>query len=158
MNLRNVEHDLSLTALVVGAVKISLTSLSTSDTNSFSDGFNDEIIIVASFTPTCFSSTICIKFFSWVSNFYLCRSLLKNKEICWNSWPNSSSRNTFKNKFQLPEVFQWGLSAKICYEYSWQPYQLLDKKKLAVVFHNFRYNFYRSFFFLKMIRNFPFSR
>ena len=54
MNLRNVEHELSLTALAVGDVKISLASLTTSHTNSFEDAFNDEIIFIASFIPTCF--------------------------------------------------------------------------------------------------------
>ena len=49
MNLCNVEHDLSLRALVAGTVEISLTGLSTSDTNSFSDAFNDEIFVMASF-------------------------------------------------------------------------------------------------------------
>ena len=44
MNLPNIEHDLSLTALVVGTVKISLTS--TSDTNSLWNIFNDEIIVI----------------------------------------------------------------------------------------------------------------
>ena len=33
--MRNIEHDLPLTALVAGTVKISLTSLGTLDTNSF---------------------------------------------------------------------------------------------------------------------------
>ena len=54
MNLSNIEHGLSLTALVAGTVKISLTSLSTSDTNSFWDAFNDEIIVMVSFISTCF--------------------------------------------------------------------------------------------------------
>ena len=34
LNLRKVEHDFSLTPFVAGTVKISLRSLSTSDTNS----------------------------------------------------------------------------------------------------------------------------
>ena len=58
LTLHNVERDLSLTSLVVGTCKISLTCLSTSDTNSFRDEFNDEIIYIASFIPTCFLSTI----------------------------------------------------------------------------------------------------
>ena len=33
--LRNVKHDLSLTVLVAGTIKIILTRLSTYDTNSF---------------------------------------------------------------------------------------------------------------------------
>ena len=54
MNLCNVEHDLSLTALGAGTVKISLTSLGTSETSSFWDVFNDETIVVTSFIATCF--------------------------------------------------------------------------------------------------------
>ena len=77
--MRNVEQDLSLTALVAGTVTISLTSLSTSDTNSFWDAFSDKIIFKASFIPTCFPSTIWATVFSWVSNLNLCRSLLKSK-------------------------------------------------------------------------------
>ena len=47
-----------MATLMVGASKISLTSLSTLDTNSFRDAFNGEIIFVAFFVPNCFSSTI----------------------------------------------------------------------------------------------------
>ena len=54
MNLCSVEHDLSLTALVAGTVNIRLTNLSISDTKSFWDTFNDEIIVMASFIATCF--------------------------------------------------------------------------------------------------------
>ena len=43
LTLHNIEHDLSLTALVVGTSKISWKSLSTSNTKSFREGFNDEI-------------------------------------------------------------------------------------------------------------------
>ena len=68
MTLHKVERDLSLTALVVGTNKVSYTSLSTSDTNSFRDAFDDETIFIASFIPTCFSSTIFFKIFIWVSN------------------------------------------------------------------------------------------
>ena len=77
----NVERDLSLTALVVGTSKISLTSLSTSDSNSFRDAFNDEIIFIPSFIPTYFSSTIFFKVFIWASNLNLSTSLLKNEGI-----------------------------------------------------------------------------
>ena len=52
-----------LATLVVGTSKISLTSLSTSDTNSFRDAFNVAIIFIASFVPNCFSSTIFFKVF-----------------------------------------------------------------------------------------------
>ena len=77
----NVERNLSLAALVVGTSNISFTSLSTSDTISFRDAFNDEIIFIASFISTCFSSTIFLKVFIWVANLNLSRSLLKSKNI-----------------------------------------------------------------------------
>ena len=57
-----------------------------------------------------------------------------------------------KAVFPLSEEFQCCLSAEIYYEYSWEPYQLLDKKKLEVVFLNSTYKFYRSFSFLIMIK------
>ena len=65
----------------MGTSKINLTILSTSDNKSFRDAFNDEIIFIASFIPTCFSSTIFLKVFIWVSNLNLSRSLLKSKDI-----------------------------------------------------------------------------
>ena len=77
----NVERNLSLAALVVGTSNISFTSLSTSDTISFRDAFNDEIIFIASFISTCFSSTIFLKVFIWDANLNLSRSLLKSKNI-----------------------------------------------------------------------------
>ena len=46
--MRNVEQDLSLTALMAGTVTISLTYLSTSDSNSFWDAFSDKIIVMTS--------------------------------------------------------------------------------------------------------------
>ena len=88
----NVEHELLLTALVVGPVKINLTSLSTSDTTNFWNAFNDEIIFIG---------TCCIKFLSWVSNLNLSRSLLKNEDICWSLWPKTSSRNAFKSSISI---------------------------------------------------------
>ena len=66
---------------MVGTSKISFTSLSTSDTKSIQDAFNDEIIFIASFIPTCFSSIIFLEVFIWVSNLNLSRSLLKTKDI-----------------------------------------------------------------------------
>ena len=41
-----IECDLSLTALVVGTSKISLTSLSISGTNRFWDAFDDEMLLL----------------------------------------------------------------------------------------------------------------
>ena len=52
--LHNNQRDLSLTALVVGTSKISLTSFSTSDTINFRDAFNDEITFIASFIQLAF--------------------------------------------------------------------------------------------------------
>ena len=66
---------------MAGISRISLTSLSTSNTNSFRNAFDDEIIFIASFIPTCFSSTIFLKVFIWVSNLNLPRSLLKSEDI-----------------------------------------------------------------------------
>ena len=66
---------------MVGTSKISLTSLSTSDTNSLRDAFNDEITFIASFIPTCFSSTIFFKVSIWVSTLNLSTSLLKSEGI-----------------------------------------------------------------------------
>ena len=45
------------------------------------------------------------------------------------------------------------LSVELYDEYSWQPHQFLGKK-LALVFLNCRYLFYRRFFFLIMTQNF----
>ena len=61
---------------MVGARKI---SLSNSDTNSFQDAFNGQIIFIASFVPNCFSSKMFFKVFIWVSNLNLSNSLLKGK-------------------------------------------------------------------------------
>ena len=151
MNLCNVEHDVSLTALVAGTVKINLTSLNTSDTNNFWDAFNDEVIVMVSFILTCFSSTVWVKVFRWISNLNLCRSLLKN-DICWSSWPKSFHTTLLKAVFLLFEEFQLDLFAEIYYEYSWQLFQLLDKKVMSV-FLNFRHKFYMSFHFLIITQN-----
>ena len=128
MSLPNVECDLSLTAIVMGTSKISSTSLSTSDTNSFWDAFNDEIIFIASSIRTCFSSTIFFKIFIWVSDLNLYRSLLKNEDIAKVHDQNLFHETLLKAVFSLPEEFQCNLSAEFYHEYSWQPYQLLDKK------------------------------
>ena len=65
----------------MGISRISLTSLNASNTNSFLNAFNDEIVFIASFIPTCFSSTTFFKVFIWVSNLNLSRSLLKSEDI-----------------------------------------------------------------------------
>ena len=58
----------------------------------------------------------------------LCRSMLRNKNICWSSWQKSSLRNTFKSSIPLSEEFQCDLFVESYYEYSWQPFQVLDKR------------------------------
>ena len=110
--LHNVGCDLSLTALVVGTSKISWTSFSTSDTNSFQDAFNDEIISITSFIATCFSSTIFLKVFIWVSNLNLSRSLLKSKAIAKGQDQNLLQATLLKAVFPLSEEFQSNISAE----------------------------------------------
>ena len=72
---------LSLTALEVGTRKSSLTSLRTSETNSFRDIFNYEVDFIASFILTYFSSTTFFKVFVCVSNLNSSTSLLKSESI-----------------------------------------------------------------------------
>ena len=136
MTPHNVEHDLSLAALVVGTSKISSTSSSISDASSFRDAFNDEIIFIVSFIPTCFSSATFLQIFIWVSNLNLSRSLLK---IYLHA-------TLLKAVFPLLEEFQ----CNICW----------DKNLMGVLLDciNCRYKLYRSFFFLRMIRNVSFFR
>ena len=97
----------------MGTTKISSTSSSTSDTNSFRDAFNDEIIFIASFIPTCFSSTIFLKVFIWVSNLNLPRSLLKSEDIAKVHDQNLLHATLLKAVFPLPEEFQCNISAEI---------------------------------------------
>ena len=87
---------------MVGTSKISFTSLSTSDTDGFRDAFNDEIIFIASFIPTCFSSTIFLKVFIWVSNLNLPRSLLKSEDIAKVHDQNLLHATLLKAAFPLP--------------------------------------------------------
>ena len=89
----------------MGASKISLTSLSTSDTNSFQDAFNGEKIFIASFVPNCFSSTIFFKVFIWVSNLNLSNSLLKSKDIAKVNDQNLHAK-LLKAAFPLPKELQ----------------------------------------------------
>ena len=142
MSLCNVEFDFPLIALVASTVKISLTILSNSDTNTFWD---------ASFIPSYFPSTIWVKVFSWLSNLILCRSLPKNEDVCWSL--KSSSGNAFKSNISI----FWRVSIWVfCWNLLWILFQFLDKK--MDIFLNFRYKFNRSFFFLIMNQNFSFSR
>ena len=97
---------------MVGTSKISFTSLSTSDTKSIRDAFNDEIIFIASFIPTCFSSTIFLKVFIWVSNLNLSRSLLKSKDIAKVQDQKLLHATLLKSVFPLPEDFQSNTSVE----------------------------------------------
>ena len=105
--LVNFEHVI---AGWVGTSQISLTSLSTSDTNSFRDAFNDEIISIAFFIPTCFSSTMFLEVFIWVSNLNLSRSLLKSKTKVQDQ--NLLYATLLKAVFPLSEEFQSNTSAE----------------------------------------------
>ena len=98
---------------MVGTSKVSSKSLSTSDTNSFRDAFNGEIIFIASFVPNCFSSTIFFKVFIWVSNLNLSNSLLKSKDIAKVHDQNLLHATLLKAVFPLPEEFQCNISAEI---------------------------------------------
>ena len=97
---------------MVGTSKISFTSFITSDTNSFRDAFNDEIIFIASFIPTCFSSTIFLKVSIWVSNLNLSRSLLKSKDIAKVQDQNLLHATLLKVVFPLSREFQSNTSVK----------------------------------------------
>ena len=97
---------------MVDTSKISFTSLSTSDTNSFRDAFNGEIIFIASFIPTCFSSTIFLKVFIWVYNLNLSRSLIKSKTIAKVQDQNLLHATLLKAGFPLSEEFQSNTSAE----------------------------------------------
>ena len=164
MNLQNVEHDLLLTALAADNIKTSLTSLRSSGTKSLWDAFNDEIIFIAFFIPTCFLSTTCIKVFSWVSNLDLSRPLLKSKIFAKIHHQNLLHRSLSKAVFPLSEEFHFSLSLEIYSEYSWQSVsrfylKLLDFMfyfKLALVLLNFRYKFCRTLYFLISNQNFFF--
>ena len=102
--LHNVERDLSLTALVVGTSKISLTSLSTSDTSSFRDAFNDEIILLFLLFKLVFHQQHFSKFF-FGSNLNLSRSLLKSEDIAKVHDQNLLNAMLLKAVFPLPEHF-----------------------------------------------------
>ena len=96
----------------MGTSKINLTILSTSDNKSFRDAFNDEIIFIASFIPTCFSSTTFFKVFIWVSNLNLSRSLLKSEDIAKIHDQNLLHATLLNAVFPLPEKFQCNISAE----------------------------------------------
>ena len=98
---------------MVGTSKISLTSLNTSDTNSFRDTFNDEITFTASFFPTSFLSKIFFKLFIWVSNLNLSRSLIKSEDIAKVHDQNLFHAMLLKVVSPLPEEFQCNISAEM---------------------------------------------
>ena len=100
-----------MTALVVGASKISLSTSGTA--NSFQDAFNGQIVFIASFVPNCFSSKIFFKVFIWVSNLNLSNSLLKSKDIAKVHDQNLLHATLLKAVFPLPEEFQCNISAEI---------------------------------------------
>ena len=144
MILNYVERDLSLETLVVDTCKISWTSLSTSDSNSFWHAFNSEIIFIASFVPNCFSATIFLIVFFLVSNLNLSNSLQKSEDIAKVHDQNLLDPTLLKAAFPLPEEFQ-------CKYFFWD-------KNLAVVLLDCNYKLYRSFSFLIMTQNFSFFR
>ena len=149
MNLRIVQYDLLLKALVAVTVKTSLRSLSSSDTNSFWDAFNDEIIAMASVIPTCFSSTIWVKVFSWVSNFNFMHVTAKKRKHLLKFM----TKILFTQLKNFSVIFLLKAITNIV-----DNYFNCVIKEMVVLFLNFRYKFCRSFFFLIMTQNFSFSR
>ena len=97
----------------MGTSKISLTSLRTSDNNSFRDVFNGEIIFIASFVSNCLSSTAFLKVFIWVSNLSLSNLLLKSEDIAKVHNQNLLHATLSKAVFPLPEEFLCNISAEI---------------------------------------------
>ena len=106
-----------------GTSKISLTILGTSDTHSFRDAFNDGIIFTASFIQNFINNMI-----QGFQLALLSKPLLKTEDNRLSLWANHFHTSLIKEVFLLSEEFQCNLSAKISYEYSWQLYQLFDKK------------------------------
>ena len=129
---------------MVGTSKISLTSLSTSDTSSFRDAFNDEIILLFLLFKLVFHQQHFSKFF-FGSNLNLSRSLLKSEDIAKVHDQNLPHPKLLKAVFPLSEEFQCNISAEV-------------KILVVVLFNctNCRYKFYRSLSFLRMTQNFSF--
>ena len=98
---------------MVGTSKISLTSLSTSDTSSFRDAFNDEIILLFLLFKLVFHQQHFSKFF-FGSNLNLSRSLLKSEDIAKVHGQNIHA-TLLKAVFPLalPEKFHCNISAEI---------------------------------------------
>ena len=90
---------------MVGTSTISLTSLGTSDNNSFRDAFNDEIIFIASYVATCFLSAIFFKVFIWISNLNFFMSLINSEGITKVDDENILYAKLLKAVFPLPEEF-----------------------------------------------------
>ena len=97
---------------MVGPSKINLTNLRLSDTKSFGDAFNGEIIFIAYFVPNCFSSRIFFKIFILVSNLNLCNSSQTSKVIAKVHDQNLLHQTLLKAKIPLPEEFQCNISAE----------------------------------------------
>ena len=98
---------------MVGTSTISLTSLSTSDTSSFRDAFNDEIILLFLLFKLVFHQQHFSKFF-FGSNLNLSRSLLKSEDIAKVHGQNIHA-TLLKAVFPLalPEKFHCNISAEI---------------------------------------------
>ena len=70
-------------------------------------------------------SQICV---DHANHLNLLKSLLKTKMFAEVYNQNLLHTTFLKAVFSLSEKFQFNLSAETYHEYSWQPYQLLDKK------------------------------
>ena len=102
-----------MSTLVVDTSKTRLTSLSISDSNSFRDAFNGEIIFIISFVPNCFSSAIFLKVFILVSDLNLSNLLLKSEDIANVRDQNLLHGTLLKAVFQLPGEHQCNIFAEI---------------------------------------------
>ena len=110
MTQHNIERNLSLTAIVVGTSKISLTSLSISDTNSVQDASNDEMLLLPLLFQLAFYQQYFWKFArNTNSNLNLSRLLLKSEDIAKVQDQNlfHPMRLKLKAVLPLPEEFQY---------------------------------------------------
>ena len=107
---------------MVGTIKVSLTSLSTSETNSFQNAFNDEIILLLLLFPLVFYRQnfylglwIFGFLFGSLGVFYLnlSRSLLKSKYIAKVHDQNLLHSMLLKAVFPLPEELQCNICVEI---------------------------------------------
>ena len=105
---------------------------------------------MASFIPICFSSTIWVKIFSCASN-------LNAKTSAEVHDQHFHHATLLKAAFPFSESFNVVFLMKSITNTVENYFNGLINK-MEVVFLNFRYKFYRSFFFPIMTRNFSFSR